>query len=168
MKAQAPETWTTEAGLTGRKIAASDLDFVNTLFADPRMLAHHPNPSPTPPRTSLEGDLDHWSRHGIGRWSVWRGDARVGLCGLTLRDGYSGLNLSYHVVPAEWGQGWATHIVRQLITIAAGLSPAPPQVFGLVRPSNRASARVLEKTEFEKTDVRHLGGAPTDLWVKPL
>lgn len=96
---------------------------------------------------------------------VWHDQTRVGFCGLTLKPAYAGLNLSYHLAPAVWGNGWATELTEALIGQARNLTPSPSFLYGLVRPNNPASARVLEKCGFDHAGSRDLGGAPTDLWT---
>ncbi|UWQ94354.1 hypothetical protein K3728_11550 [Rhodobacteraceae bacterium M385] len=97
--APAPEAFTA-GNLTARRIRAEDLAFVQSLMAAPQMHSHKPDPK-LPTEAAIAADhgenLSHWERHGLGRYVVMAGDAKIGLCGLSVRRQFPGLNLSYHL-----------------------------------------------------------------------
>lgn len=156
--------------LTGHRIAANDLAFLTALMSRPEMNAHKPDPTPPSDAsvaTTLAADLAHWQRHGIGRFVVSLQDTPIGLCGLTHRAGMEGLNLSYHLSPSNWGQGHASALVVALVHLA-GEHAAERLIYGLARPANPASARVLTKNGFTKDGDLILGGAPTTRYTRTI
>jgi len=145
-----------------------DFAAVRAVFSHPEVVAHRPDPRPETEnecRLRLAKDLDHWRRHGFGRWALERDGAVIGFGGLTYREGFTGLNLSYHLHPDYWGQGLASEFAAAAVEIALEDLLAP-QVIGIARPVNLASRRVLAKVGF--TFVRHItyGGHPGLLHVK--
>ncbi|MGB8622866.1 MAG: GNAT family N-acetyltransferase, partial [Paracoccaceae bacterium] len=116
-----------------RPIAAEDLDFAAGLFSLPQMVSHRPDPSPEPRaalRDRLAMDRVHWRTHGFGRWLLSDGGGPVGLGGLTLKDGFEGLNISFHIHPDHWGKGYATEFGREALAVAFG-PLAAARVIGL-------------------------------------
>lgn len=135
------------------------------------MNAHKPNPtSPSSAQIaqSLLRDLDHWDVNGFGRYVVREEDVPIGLCGLTLRDRIPGLNLSYHIAPERWGEGHSTALVAALVHVAQSHLLAHAEVYGLVRPANPASRRVLEKSGFSEIETLTLDGAATTRFTRRL
>lgn len=151
--AEAPESGTAfwrVGNLLATRVTRADLPFFQDMFALPQMSTHKPDPRPSPPEriaTLLEGDLAHWTQHEVGRWCVWQNGARIGMCGLTVKPEYEGLNISYHLHPEYWGRGTASALVRGMMDLAPVL-PAWNRVYALVRPANAASIRVLEKAGY--------------------
>ena len=126
-----------------RRITANDLPFVQTLMARPAMNAHKPDPTPPSPTKIAEHharDLSHWRRCGFGRYVVSCNGQSIGLCGLTRPDparpdGYSGLNLSYHLAPDHWGKGHASAMAPAMVDLARLHLCDQGHIFGLARPS---------------------------------
>lgn len=165
-----PDGFTTHA-LTARRIARSDLGFLQTLMAQPKMNAHKPDPTPPSAaavETTLTADLTHWEAYGMGRYVVCLQGKPVGLCGLTHRAEMEGLNLSYHLSPDHWEQGHASALVMALVTLAVEHVPDERVIYGLARPANPASARVLTKNGFTRSEDLILGGAPTTRYVRAI
>lgn len=154
-----------------RRVTAQDLSFITALMSALDMHAHKPDPTLPTKRDiacGVTADLTHWEVHGFGRYVAFYDMQPIGLCGLTRRDGMAGLNLSYHVLRTQWGHGHASALVSALMTIAHGHLTKDSPVYGLVRPVNPASARVLEKAGFAKSETLTLGGAPTIRYTHPL
>jgi|GEM_PF-107906 len=89
----------------------------------------------------------NYQRDGYGRWMVENkntGDA-LGWCGL--KKNPWGIDLGYRFFRKFWGQGVATECAQATVTWARehGL----PRLVGRTLSGNPASARVLEKLEFE-------------------
>ncbi|MGO7588403.1 GNAT family N-acetyltransferase [Rhizobium leguminosarum] len=144
-----------------------DIDFLNRLFSRPELVAHRPVPRPDSPEESaarLARDIGHWKDHGFGRWAVEANGALVGFGGVTVSKEFDGLNLSYHLQPESWGQGYATELVREALVFAFDDLHAE-RVIGLVRTANAASIRILEKCgfNFEREVILH--GAPTNMYA---
>ena len=162
------ETWET-GPLHVARIVPRDRDFMVALLSIPALSAHKPVPVPdTPDRIAARftSDLDHWARHGVGRWCVRAAGQPVGLCGLTHRAGFPGLNLSYHLSPDHWGKGWASLLAAGMVGLCAAWNDGPDHLHALVRAANPASARVIEKAGFRRTAEVMLGGAPSKLWMR--
>ena len=154
-----------------RPIRLSDLGSYLALFSMPALVAHRPNPRPDPPAVITAGfheDLARWQQVGIGRWAMEADGLLIGFGGLASRPGYDGLNISYHLFPDYWKQGYALEFVNEAAWVACNLIRAE-QVFGLVRAANPASRRVLENAGFIFERVVDLGDAPSEMFVlKPL
>ncbi|WJY21441.1 GNAT family N-acetyltransferase [Fontisubflavum oceani] len=157
------------ARLTCRPVEASDAPFYADLFSRQELVAYRPDPTPfdaARSATRLGEDLAHWKQHGFGRWALVHAGRTVGLGGLSLKFQYRGINLSYHLLPDLWGQGLASEFVRGALDYAA-LSLKAQEVYGLVRPANTASTRVLEKAGFIHAAEHMVSGAPmTELRLK--
>lgn len=149
----------------------TDLAFAQTLFTRPELSAH--KPVPLPPSTDQiakahAADLSHWKAHSCGRYIIEIDGEPVGFCGLTVRDGIEGLNLSYHLLPEHWGRGHATSLVRGLVVFAERQLPQHGPIYGLVRPANPASVRVLVKAGFACSGELIHGGAPTTRYSRTI
>ena len=150
-----------------RRPEQADLDFLVDLFSRPELVAHRPDPRPDTPQQSaarLARDIDHWDRHGFGRWAVEADGRLVGFGGVTVSNDFDGLNLSYHLHPSSWGQGYASELVMEALR-AAFLTLEAERVIALARPANPASRRVLEKCGFTFDREVMLHGAPTGLFI---
>ncbi|MBP2445173.1 RimJ/RimL family protein N-acetyltransferase [Rhizobium leguminosarum] len=84
--------------------------------------------------------------------------------GVTVSKEFGGLNLSYHLHPERWGQGYATELVRETLTFGFDDLHAE-RVIGLVRPINAASKRILEKCGFHFDREVMLHGAPSNMYA---
>lgn len=154
--------------LSWRPQRESDFAAVLAIFSHPAVVAHRPDPRPETEgecRLRLVKDLEHWRRHGFGRWALERDGAVIGFGGLTYRDGFAGLNLSYHLHPEHWGQGLASEFAAAAVEIALD-DLLVPQVIGIARPVNLASRRVLAKAGFTFERPITYGGHPGLLHVK--
>ncbi|MGR9436032.1 GNAT family N-acetyltransferase [Rhizobium leguminosarum] len=144
-----------------------DIDFLTRLFSQPELVAHRPVPRPDSREESaarLARDIGHWKDHGFGRWAVEANGALIGFGGVTLSKEFDGLNLSYHLQPESWGQGYATELVREALVFAFD-DLHGERVIGLVRTANAASRRILEKCGFNIEREVMLHGAPTNMYA---
>ncbi|EJT04793.1 GNAT family N-acetyltransferase [Rhizobium sp. CCGE 510] len=163
----APPATRRTARLLLRAPALTDILFLTELFSQPELVAHRPVPRPDSPEESaarLARDIGHWNDHGFGRWAVEADGALIGFGGVTVSKEFVGLNLSYHLHPESWGQGYATELVRETLTFAFDDLRAE-RVIGLVRPINVASKRILEKCGFHLEREVMLHGAPTNMYA---
>jgi len=166
MNAPLPPSQRTERLLL-RRPAEVDLDFLIDIFSRQELVAHRPDPVPDTPQQSaarLARDIDHWDKHGFGRWAVEANGELIGFGGVTVSDDFGGLNLSYHLHPKSWGHGYATELVTEALRTAFG-PLRTGRVIGLVRPANPVSRRVLEKCGFTFEQEVLLHGAPTMLFA---
>ncbi|MCJ8520624.1 RimJ/RimL family protein N-acetyltransferase [Pseudorhizobium tarimense] len=158
--------WTTPR-LHLRPPNPSDLDFLVRLFSLPELVAHRPNPRPDTPEESaarLDRDIRHWNDCGYGRWAVLVDENLIGFGGVTVSKKFDGLNLSYHLHPDYWGSGFATELVREAVRFAFEDLGAN-RLVGLVRTSNPASRKILERSGFLFEQEVMLHGAPTNLYA---
>lgn len=156
------------ARLTLRPVATGDLSLLTAIFADPRTTAHRPDPRPETPaecRQRLNRYLAHWHDHDFGIWTLEHDGMAIGLGGLSHRDGFAGLNLSYHLHPDLWGRGYASEFAAAAVDIALQDMRAS-RVIGVVRHVNQASRRVLEKAGLTLEREVVFGGHPGLLYVK--
>ncbi|MBF9032307.1 GNAT family N-acetyltransferase [Rhodobacterales bacterium HKCCE3408] len=148
--------------LSCRPVAGCDGAFYSWLFGLPETVAHRPDKTPLAPSVAerqLQRDIEHWTEHGFGRWALSHAGQVVGLGGLTVKPGFDGLNLSYHLLPEMWGQGLASEFVRAAIDHARDELDAG-ELYGLVRPTNIASIRVMEKAGFRDHGLHRVHGGP--------
>ena len=139
-----------------------------SLFQLPEVVAHRPNPTPDPIdviTTAFADDLVRWHLHGHGRWAIEATGHVIGFGGVLPKSGFTGLNVSYHLLPDSWGRGYASEFLNAALAMAFG-PLAASRVIGLVRPANPASRRVLEKAGFAFEGVVELAGAPTHQMAK--
>lgn len=144
-----------------------DIDFLTRLFSRLELVAHRPVPRPDSPEESaarLARDIAHWKDHGFGRWAVEADGAPIGFGGVTVSKEFDCLNLSYHLQPESWGHGYATELVRETLAFAFDDLHAD-RVIGLVRTTNAASRRILEKCGFTFEREVMLHGAPTNMYA---
>ena len=139
-----------------RRPAGSDLDELHRIHADPRTWLHKPELRHDTREESgrqLAVWLAHWNERGYGYWTVEREGAVVGFGGVMLIPRWHGrfdvLNLYYRFDPDRWGQGYATETARAALELARRELPQYP-VVARIRPGNRESIRVAERTGLER------------------
>jgi RimJ/RimL family protein N-acetyltransferase len=156
------------ARLTLRPITAEDFGLLRAIFTDPRTTAHRPDPRPETEAECLQRlarYLNQWEANGFGIWILEHEGISVGMGGLTHRDGFSGLNLSYHLLPDQWGHGFASEFAAAAVDIALRDMGAS-RVIGVIRHVNRASRRVVEKAGLTLEREIIFGDHPGLLYVK--
>jgi RimJ/RimL family protein N-acetyltransferase len=96
----------------------------------------------------LEAHLAHWSRHGYGRFFVTRGEAFVGLVGLSRNDFDAGMvpgvEIAWRLSFDGWGKGYATEAARAVMRDGferLGLD----EIIAVTTPGNSRSLRVMER-----------------------
>lgn len=99
-------------------------------------------------RYGLLSQSIHWKKHGFGLWVFYtiEGGEFVGRGGLKHcpMDGQPEVELGYAIMPAFWGNGYATEIASVSLEVAfscLGLD----SVVAFTLPTNIASRRVMEK-----------------------
>jgi ribosomal-protein-alanine N-acetyltransferase len=101
----------------------------------------------------LRSYADRFAIDGFAPWTAVLRHPRqvVGWGGLN-RDPHApgwGVEVTYFIDPSWWGRGLATELVGAALALAFDRL-ALPDVNAFVRPANRASARVLQKTGFTR------------------
>lgn len=104
-------------------------------------------------RQRLAKEIALQNEHGVQYWPVFLlldGDF-VGCCGLRPYRSEEGIyELGFHLRPAHWGKGFAVEAARAVIAHAFG-SIGARRLFAGHHPENFASARALQKLEFQFT-----------------
>jgi RimJ/RimL family protein N-acetyltransferase len=123
------------------------------LCADPEAMRFISRGSPLP-RVVVEEILrrtrEMWEQHGFGPWAVLeRGTGRwIGRIGLNLLYDWPGADkweVEFELVPAAWGQGYATEGARRTIRFAWNETPLN-RIISVTVPDHLASRRVMEKS----------------------
>ena len=94
---------------------------------------------------SGEENKRNYARDGYGLWIIQtRAGEFVGECGLTWQpvDGES-LEVGYHVLPAQQGNGYASEAARASVELAR--QRGQKYVIAIIAPGNGPSIRVAEK-----------------------
>ncbi|MEY2538409.1 MAG: hypothetical protein QOG67_2149 [Verrucomicrobiota bacterium] len=133
-----------------REYAEDDVEAFYRLNSDPEVMRYTGD--------DMLSDIDHareillahpitdYRKHGFGRWAcLLKSDGqKIGFAGLKYLEERKEVDLGYRLLPAYWGQGFATEASGAVIRYGfdqLGLH----RVIGLARPENTASVRVLEK-----------------------
>lgn len=155
------------ARLRFRPWTLADADDAHALWGDARVmtfLARDGAMSRAQSTARLERGIASQAAHGLQYWRVAaRADhAFIGCCGLKLTDvdGTNVVETGFHLVPAAWGQGYASEASRAVVEHAFG-DRGLPELYSGHHPQNGASERVLAKLGFQRLGTRHF--APTGL-----
>jgi RimJ/RimL family protein N-acetyltransferase len=130
-----------------RMFTPGDLDDFAGLLADPDVM-RYVNDGLTLTRkqadVALESILNHWEKHGFGRWVVTEKNTGkfIGFGGL--RSLFGTPELVYHLLKSHWGQGLATELARECLRYGFE-QLAFDNIVAIARPENTASLRVLQK-----------------------
>ena len=135
------------ARLRLRMFRPDDLDALAALFADPDVLRYVGDGKPADRETAekaITSIIDHWQRHGFGRWAVEDKETREFL-------GYGGLRslldtpeAVYHFAKAHWGKGFATELAYA--SLKYGFEDHGfERIVAIAKPANAASIHVMEK-----------------------
>lgn len=142
------------ARLRLRMFRWADLDALAAIFADPDVMRYVAEGKPVGrdiAEKAIASIIEHWRRHGFGRWAV--ADKQTGEF-----VGYGGLRslfgqpeVVYHLAKAHWGKGFATELARASLRFGFA-ERGFARVVAIARPANAASIHVMEKIgmRFEK------------------
>jgi len=141
---------TEQTRLLLRELEPGDAPALHPVFSDPqatRFMRTHSDSSET--LAWIEAIRIGYKKYGFGPWAVVRkkDNALLGYCGCSILHlhGKEEYEIAYRIVPAYWGQGFATEAVLACIDYAfTNLSFS--RLFALIQPENIASVRVTEKT----------------------
>ena len=135
--------------LTIRELTLDDVDDLFEILGDPIAMEHYPAPKTRPETKSwIRWAVHSYAGNGFGLWAIERtaDGAFLGDCGPMLQpvEGELVPEIGYHVVPREWGRGYATEAAlacREIVLGRLGFD----RVVSIVAPENIASRRVAEK-----------------------
>jgi len=133
-----------------REFDLEDTDSLFQVLGDPLAMLFYPAPF-----SRIE--VDDWIRRnraryrdvGFGMWAMLRKDSGelIGDCGCFIRELYGDVEceLAWHVRRDFWGKGYASEAAQHCIEYAFS-KLGIVRVIALVRPENRSSCRVAEKS----------------------
>lgn len=131
-----------------RQFTINDLADLGSIFSDPdvmRFLGKDCLPmSLEETEVALKSMIQHWHRHGFGRWAVVDSASGrlIGYAGIRSLDGRA--ELVYLLAKEYWGKGLATEIAKNCLKYAIE-AKGFDEVVALTRPLNSKSRRVMEK-----------------------
>jgi RimJ/RimL family protein N-acetyltransferase len=140
------------ARLTLREFAPADLEPLQALARDTRVLAYAPAGSRAleslrRARTSLATRRRPGRRRSFELAVVLnRGDKLIGACDLA-RSGPRAADVGYMLAPRHWGHGYGTEVARALVAFGFG-ALALERLCAVVAIENDRSRRVLENAGF--------------------
>jgi ribosomal-protein-alanine N-acetyltransferase len=144
-------TSVTTKRLVGSRLSIADLDILYGMHRDPVVMATLGGIRPPgQTRAFLAKNLRHWQQHGFGLW-IFRDKVdggfvgRGGLRHVTLQ-GCPDVEISYALIAACWGKGFATEIATASVELAA--QRGMPSLVAFTLPDNHGSLRVMEKLAF--------------------
>lgn len=135
------------ARLRLRLFRPDDLDDLAAMLRDP-LVVRYVGDGKTADREvahkALTSVIDHWRRHGFGRWAVEDKETHQFL-------GYGGLRsllgmpeVVYHFATAYWGKGYATELAHACLRYGFEEHQFE-RIVAIAKPANAASIHVLEK-----------------------
>jgi len=145
VRARSPSNETERLRL--RLFQPQDLDELASMFSDPQVMRYVADGKPAGrdvAEKALTSVIDHWRRHGFGRWAAEDKQTGefVGFGGL--RSLFGMPEVVYHFAPAYWGKGLATELGRA--SLRYGFEEHRfEKIVAIAKPENAASIRVMEK-----------------------
>lgn len=130
-----------------RMFRPDDLDHLATLFADPEVVRYVGDGKPISrdeADRALQSIIQHWHKHGFGRWAVedkTTGEF-VGFGGL--RSLLEQPEVVYHFARAHWGKGLATELATASLRYGFETHRFD-RIVAIAKPENIASIHVMEK-----------------------
>jgi RimJ/RimL family protein N-acetyltransferase len=108
--------------------------------------------------------LPQLQRLGYANYTLIRrhDGVRIGCCGLYDREGLSGVDLGFALLPAFEGKGYAFEASSRILR-AAWEEFALPELSAITTPGNRSSQQLLEKLGFERVGQIRLLHDPEEL-----
>lgn len=132
-----------------RPYTPADEESAFEMFADPYARAFYPRMADRANvRAWIEWNLRNYEEHGFGLWALElrESGAFIGDCGLTFQEveDHEELEIGYHVVQPERGQGYATEAAAA--TLDYGFrSTTSNTICSIVSPENIASRAVATR-----------------------
>lgn len=152
--------WITTPRLGFAVWTPDDREAARALWCDPEVTRYIGRRPMTPAQADerLAAEIDRQAAYGMQYWPLFSlaSGAFVGCCGLRPWDSEPGdtgagvFVLGFHLLPAYWGQGYATEAARAVMNHAFTALHADGLYAGH-HPDNDASAHVLQKLRFRRT-----------------
>ena len=139
------------ARLLLRPLQMDDLDIASRIHGDPQTNRH--NPDGPRSREQTQALLTLWTQfheqHGFGYWTICDREqpGRVLGFGGVMRKAIGpvhGLNMYFRLATHAWGQGYAQEMAGAALSLAFE-TLGEKAVYGLTRPTNLPSRRILQK-----------------------
>lgn len=113
---------------------------------------------------SLAASVEHWNRHGFGRWLLRRGELPIGTVKLAQTHVTRRLEveLGYALFPQYWGQGYATEAARGALSVADARGLDTVIAFALT--TNYASLGVMQRLGFLYEETIELPAGAHAVW----
>ncbi len=128
------------------------------IWGDDEAMRYYPAPKTRAElATWIELMHERYERDGIGLWIIETQDGEfIGDCGLTWQrvNGRDMLEVGFHTLPAEQGNGFATEAAEACVAEARRRF-APIELTAIIHPDNVASRRVAEKLGMTYTEDDH-------------
>ncbi len=131
-----------------RMFTSGDVDALDRIFSKPTVMKYLGYAGEPMTRGETEAALhsmiEHWGRHGYGRWAVTLKDSGrlIGCSGLRSFNGTA--ELVYLLDEPYWGHGLATETARACLDFGF-FARDFPRIIAFARPANIASRRVMVK-----------------------
>jgi [ribosomal protein S5]-alanine N-acetyltransferase len=156
-----PVTQLVTQRLVLRPVESSDLEPLQAIWSDSLVMRHMGAGTRDAAQSlkRLQELIEHQRRHGFGKWvAIARasGDL-IGYCGIELYEGGPDVELGFSLARSAWGRGYATEAARAWLEHGFG-ALGFPRVIAVVKPSNTASIRVLEKVGMTRVGPTRLAG----------
>ena len=135
------------ARLRLRMFRPDDLDDLANMFSDPEVMRYVADGQPAGrdvAAKALTSVVDHWRRHGFGRWAAEDKETRqfVGFGGL--RSLFGMPEVVYHFATPHWGKGLATELGHA--SLRYGFEEHQfDRIVAIAKPENTASIHVMDK-----------------------
>jgi ribosomal-protein-alanine N-acetyltransferase len=130
-----------------RQFTPGDLADLYPIFSDPDVIKYMKAAAPVSleeTESALMSIINHWKRHGFGRWAIVLKETGklIGYGGL--RNFYGTPELVYLLAKPYWGLGLATELAKACLTW--GFEERNVEnIVAVTRPDHAASRRVMEK-----------------------
>jgi len=135
-----------------RGFTADNLDLLFSLYSNPDVMFFLGDGQPLSREKTQErltATLFRWTQLGIPMWAVFRKTDGIflGRCGFQIFN-LQEIELAYTLLPAAWGQGYATEAARACLDQFFAMSEED-RIVSRTRPTNARSLRVMEKLGFQ-------------------
>ena len=149
-----PAPWLETLRLELTTFSAGDFDELYRLDSDPRVMRYIADGKPAS-RGAVAQRLKRFLGYprlypDLGAWRASRRDngAYIGWFALNYAGKSTDIEVGYRLLPAAWGQGFATEGANALVDY--GLDDLRlHRIIGVTHPDNKASQRVLQKAGLE-------------------